>query len=90
MADTSPPPTPPSHDPRDSSEWRFNTMTCPTEWIESYHPGGLHPVHLGDTLDEGRYRILRKLGYGAFSTVWLARDTKYYPDACLMYATEGV
>lgn len=39
-----------------------------------YRPGGFHPVHLGDTFKEGRYRVIHKLGYGGFSTIWLARD----------------
>ncbi|KDR79799.1 hypothetical protein GALMADRAFT_153564 [Galerina marginata CBS 339.88] len=50
------------------------------EDIGSYKPGGLHPVHIGDTFstclgsDKPRYRVLQKLGQGAFSTVWLAHD----------------
>ncbi|KAJ7300962.1 hypothetical protein DFH08DRAFT_724816, partial [Mycena albidolilacea] len=38
---------------------------------------GLWPVKLGDSFGPGgtrRYRIIFKLGYGSFSTVWLARD----------------
>ncbi|EEH37963.2 hypothetical protein PAAG_00884 [Paracoccidioides lutzii Pb01] len=46
------------------------------EELNSYGAGGFHPVSLGDTFDAGRYRILRKLGYGQYSTVWLARDFK--------------
>lgn len=49
-------------------------MNCATEWIESYRPGNLHPVHFEDTFKDGQYRVLRKLGCGSFSTVWLARD----------------
>jgi hypothetical protein len=45
-----------------------------TESPEAYHPGGLHPVYLDDTLDDGRYKILRKLGFGTRSTAWLAED----------------
>lgn len=65
---------PRSRDPKDPSETRFRTMGYPEEWIEAYHPGGLHPIHVGDTLRDGRYQILRKLGYGAESTTWLVQD----------------
>ena len=44
------------------------------EDVHRYRPGGLHPVHLGDLLDGRRYRVVHKLGQGASSTVWLARD----------------
>lgn len=40
-----------------------------TEELEMYRKGGFHPVHLGDLYDEGRYRIVHKLGAGGFSTV---------------------
>jgi len=70
------PPTPSSKAPQNQSEWRFHPISAATEWIEDYRPGGLHPIHIGDTLDGERYKILRKLGYGSFSTVWLARDVK--------------
>lgn len=39
-----------------------------------YGPNGLHPIHIEDTLDGGRYTIIHKLGHGLTSTVWLARD----------------
>lgn len=45
------------------------------EDIEDYHYGGYHPCNIGDTFKDGRYVIVRKLGWGYFSTVWLARDT---------------
>lgn len=44
------------------------------EEVEDYCKGGYHPVKLGDIYKNGRYRILRKLGWGHFSTVWLSRD----------------
>ncbi|XP_065909151.1 SRSF protein kinase 3-like [Dysidea avara] len=40
-----------------------------------YCRGGYHPVQLGDIYNS-RYCIIRKLGWGHFSTVWLARDSK--------------
>ncbi|KIH91389.1 serine protein kinase [Sporothrix brasiliensis 5110] len=71
---TSRPPTPPSRLPR-SDEGRFPSVGPACEWSESYYPGNLHPIDVGDILGDGeRYKVLRKLGYGAFSTVWLARD----------------
>jgi len=38
--------------------------------------GGYHPVSPDDTFLEGRYKVIRKLGWGHFSTVWLADDTR--------------
>ncbi|KAJ9150832.1 SKY1-Protein serine kinase [Pleurostoma richardsiae] len=70
------PPEPRNADPRDGAEYRFRTNGTACEWAESYHPGGYHPVHLGDIFKD-RYRVIRKLGYGEDSTVWLAVD-----DAC--------
>ncbi|KAK3615648.1 hypothetical protein LTR22_027351 [Elasticomyces elasticus] len=42
------------------------------EWVESYQPGGFHPVDIGDTFQADRYKVVRKLGHGSSSTVWLA------------------
>lgn len=42
---------------------------------ESYCKGGYHHVNIGDILND-RYKVLRKVGWGNFSTVWLACDTK--------------
>lgn len=39
----------------------------------NYEPGGYHPVEINDVFDD-RYLVLRKLGFGHFSTVWLCRD----------------
>ncbi|KAK1832029.1 kinase-like domain-containing protein [Podospora conica] len=71
----SPPPTPPTKSPEDN-ERRFESITLPCEWIEDYHPGGYHPVHLGDVFNDDQYKVIRKLGEGSYSTVWLARDLK--------------
>ena len=71
---TSSPPTPPSRALIDD-ERRFKTITLPCEWVEDYRPGGYHPVVLGDVFN-GQYKVIRKLGEGSSSTVWLARDLK--------------
>ncbi|KAK9767131.1 serine/threonine protein kinase, CMGC [Basidiobolus ranarum] len=42
-----------------------------------YRPGGYHPVHVGEQYNAGRYTVIRKLGWGHFSTVWLAKDHNY-------------
>ncbi|KKK24204.1 hypothetical protein P175DRAFT_0508759 [Aspergillus ochraceoroseus IBT 24754] len=44
------------------------------ETLEEYQPGGYHPIMVGDVL-HGRYYIADKLGFGGYSTVWLAQDT---------------
>ncbi|OJJ51295.1 hypothetical protein ASPZODRAFT_148598 [Penicilliopsis zonata CBS 506.65] len=46
---------------------------------ERYCPGGYHPVNIGDRLTD-RYDVVHKLGFGTYSTTWLARDknTKKY------------
>ncbi|KXS15877.1 kinase-like protein, partial [Gonapodya prolifera JEL478] len=45
------------------------------EDLTDYARGGYHPVRLGDVVGDGRYTVVRKLGWGHFSTVWLARDS---------------
>ena len=51
-----------------------NNLLFNEENILDYRPGGYHPVALGDAVKDGRYIIRHKLGYGGFSTVWVARD----------------
>jgi len=68
--------------------FKFSSMM--TEDANLYHLGGLHPVNIGDRLKDERYQILHKLGFGHFSTVWLARDHfKACYVALKIYAAEG-
>jgi len=43
------------------------------EDVNDYCHGGYHVVNIGD-LFQSRYHVIRKLGWGHFSTVWLAWD----------------
>ncbi|RDW94233.1 uncharacterized protein DSM5745_01555 [Aspergillus mulundensis] len=58
---------------------RFETIHDVVEPVEEYRPGGYHPVHLDDVICY-RYKIIAKLGFGRFSTVWLAQDLVYLYD----------
>ncbi|KAG4304833.1 hypothetical protein PORY_001886 [Pneumocystis oryctolagi] len=70
--------TSPSH--KDSKKDRKyflknDTKLSGEEDLEDYCKGGYHPVQIGEKFKDGRYIIIRKLGWGHFSTVWLAKDT---------------
>lgn len=58
-----------------SSSGEEQETTADEEDSEDYCKGGYHPVHVGETYNNGRYVVVRKLGWGHFSTVWLSRDT---------------
>ncbi|RGP69582.1 cmgc srpk kinase [Fusarium sporotrichioides] len=44
------------------------------EPLYRHEPGGYHPLELGETLKDGRYKVLHKLGWGGYSTTWAAKD----------------
>ncbi|KAJ9203259.1 hypothetical protein DTO164E3_2730 [Paecilomyces variotii] len=52
------------------------TSTIDAEPLHRYQKGGYHPMTLGSFLDNKRYKILHKLGWGGYSTVWAARDLR--------------
>ncbi|OBZ75126.1 Protein kinase dsk1 [Grifola frondosa] len=64
-----------SHAGSYDSSHSHSVMTEDEEDWEDYVKGGYHPVHIGDAFSDGRYVVVRKLGWGHFSTVWLAKDT---------------
>jgi serine/threonine protein kinase len=49
------------------------TQYTGVEIIAYYRKGGFHPIHIDDIL-QNRYRIVNKLGHGAYSTIWLVED----------------
>ena len=53
------------------------TAEHPTASVRTrYCPGGYHPVTLGDRFHD-RYCVIQKLGFGVYSTVWLANDERF-------------
>ncbi|POS74540.1 hypothetical protein DHEL01_v207064 [Diaporthe helianthi] len=58
-----------SSSPEDAAE-----NTADEEDSEDYCKGGYHPVSIGEKFKDGKYTVVRKLGWGHFSTVWLSRD----------------
>jgi serine/threonine-protein kinase SRPK3 len=68
------------------SSQSVSIMTEEEEDWEDYVKGGYHPVKIGDTFSDERYIVVRKLGWGHFSTVWMAKDQKYVcPLAFLLF-----
>ncbi|MFT7812670.1 SRSF protein kinase 2 [Arapaima gigas] len=70
------PPPPPPPDPAVAPEPEEEILGSDDEEQEDpadYCKGGYHPVKIGD-LFNGRYHVIRKLGWGHFSTVWLCWD----------------
>ncbi|XWS55931.1 hypothetical protein CRYUN_Cryun09bG0042600 [Craigia yunnanensis] len=64
---------------KDEEEWsgsESGDYTSEDEGTEDYRRGGYHAVRIGDTFKNGRYVVQSKLGWGHFSTVWLAWDTQ--------------
>ena len=64
------------HHPKESEATRTGALYCEVdaESLERYRKGGYHPTHMGDTFEDGRYKVIHKLGWGGYATVWLARD----------------
>ncbi|PON32559.1 Serine/threonine protein kinase [Parasponia andersonii] len=54
----------------------LSDYTSEDEGTEDYRQGGYHAVRVGDSFKNGCYVVQSKLGWGHFSTVWLAWDTQ--------------
>ncbi|OJD22386.1 LOW QUALITY PROTEIN: hypothetical protein ACJ73_06264 [Blastomyces percursus] len=50
-----------------SNDQEFSLPLKAEERPQVYRPGGFHPVHLGEVYDR-KYKVLRKLGFGRYST----------------------
>jgi len=65
-----------------TASYDSSTLSTIYQWqeyvenLERYSPGGYHPVCIDDEFCQGRYKIVHKLGFGTFSTIWLAKDNK--------------
>ncbi|KAJ5172789.1 protein kinase [Penicillium capsulatum] len=65
-----------THPGRSQGNHLVYTSAVGAEPLHRYRQGGYHPVALGDQLRAGRYKVLHKLGWGGYSTVWAARDQR--------------
>ncbi|KID86107.1 Protein kinase-like domain protein [Metarhizium guizhouense ARSEF 977] len=60
------------------------------ENLDEYQEGGHHPVHINDHLGTQRYRVIHKLGHGAYGTVWLCRDHQLHRYVAVKVMTADV
>jgi hypothetical protein len=56
------------------------------ERFERYAAGGYYPIRIGDQFCSSRYYIVHKLGHGASSTIWLARDENLAKYVAIKFA----
>ncbi|EWG42658.1 hypothetical protein FVEG_15477 [Fusarium verticillioides 7600] len=64
----------------DSDEEPDVEFAC--EYINLYPKGFCYPISIGEVIVE-RYRVVHKLGHGAFSTIWMAYDMVENKDVAL-------
>jgi len=82
-----PAPLPPAPPPRAAAPAASSQMMAEDEEDENepeedYVVGGYHPVSVGDVYDE-RYKVLHKLGWGVYSTVWCCWDAQHEREVAL-------
>ncbi|KAM5153301.1 SRSF protein kinase 1-like [Mantella aurantiaca] len=66
-------PEPQSDEPQEEEEEMLGSDDEEQEDPNDYCKGGYHHVKIGDLFHD-RYHVIRKLGWGHFSTVWLCWD----------------
>ncbi|KAF8624835.1 hypothetical protein AX15_005718 [Amanita polypyramis BW_CC] len=54
-----------------------------------YNAGGYLPIKVNDPFKNNRYRVVRKLGWGHFSTVWLVKDAQQGYSALKVVKSAG-
>lgn len=57
------------------------------EQLKRYDHGGFCPVSVWQRFENDRYSVAYKLGYGHFSTMWLAQDFYKYRYVALKFLT---
>ncbi|KAI1173936.1 kinase-like domain-containing protein [Nemania sp. FL0916] len=62
---------------------RSHSCDIDAEPLHRYQPGGYHPILLGDLFKNQRYRVIQKLGWGSYSTTWVARDQLHSRNVAL-------
>ncbi|KAE8321284.1 hypothetical protein RU639_013166 [Aspergillus parasiticus] len=80
-----------THKPRSLAKLpprRFNsTQPVEEETLQFYEHEQYYPVRIGETF-LSRYKVIGKLGYGAYSTVWLCRDLMEHEYMALKVSTQ--
>ena len=66
----------PDFDEEEEDEEPLGSDDDEQEDSSDYCVGGYHPVKIGDLFYD-RYHVVRKLGWGHFSTVWLSWDLRF-------------
>jgi hypothetical protein len=77
------------HTPDSTDPFQIYDFIEDVEPLWRYAAGGYYPVQIGEQFCKSRYRIVHKLGYGASSTTWLARDEKLVKYVAIKFAISG-